>query len=137
MRGKAGRATRVLRAVARAAVLSAGLSACGGSADVQAATLGARIDALEAEIKVRIGPALCRADEDCRALPIGALACGGPSRFLPYSVVGTDEAALERAAGEHRRLSAEKVKAEGTMGICMMLSPPVPRCERSRLACTF
>lgn len=135
--GRAGQAVRGARGVAAVAGLCVALSACGGSGDVEAATLSARIEALEAQIALRIGPALCRADEDCRALPIGALACGGPSRFLPYSVVGTDESALERAAEEHRRLSAEQVKAAGTVGPCMMLSPPLPRCERSRLACTF
>jgi len=134
---RAAAVVRVVRAVALAAGLCAALSACGGSGEVEAATLGARIEALEAEIRLRIGPALCKADEDCRALPIGALACGGPSRFLPYSAVGTDEAALERTAEDHRRLSAEQVRAEGTVGPCMMLSPPLPRCERSRLACTF
>jgi len=130
-------AAGVVRTAGLAAALCVALSACGGSSEVEAATLGARIEALEAEIQLRIGPALCKADEDCRALPIGALACGGPSKFLPYSVVATDETALERVAEQHRRLSAEQVRAEGTVGPCMMLSPPLPRCERSRLSCTF
>lgn len=125
------------RAVALVAGLAILLSACGVLGGVEAAPLGAQIGALETEIRLKIGPARCQADEDCRALPIGALACGGPSAFLPYSVVGTDQAGLERAAEAHRRLSAEQVRADGRLGPCMMLSPPLPRCERARSTCTF
>ncbi len=119
-----------------AVVLATG---CGGSDAVdrvQAAALGARIDAIEAQLRVQIGPAACTSDSDCRALPIGARACGGPDRFLPYSVRATDEAALARLAADHARLSAELLREQGAVGACVVAETPTAYCERSApLAC--
>ena len=141
-RGRVGAAAwwaRSVRAVALAAVAAVMAAGCGGtdaSDRVREVALETRIDLIEAEIKTRIGPALCNGDEDCRALPIGAQACGGPDRYLPYSVRATDEAALARLADDHRRLSAESVALRGVVGACRMTMPPQPYCERSApLAC--
>lgn len=128
--------TRVTLLGLAALVLSAG---CGGSDAgdrAQAAALGARIDVIEAQLRVQIGPAACTVDSDCRALPIGARACGGPDRFLPYSVRGTDEAALARLAADHTRLSADLLREQGSMGACVVAETPTPYCDRSApLAC--
>jgi len=113
------------------AALTLVLSSCSSADKVDEELLRVRIDVLETEIKVRIGPAACTADAECRGLPIGALACGGPSRFLPYSVQATDEGALGRLAQDHRRLSAELVAAQGVVGPCVVLDPPVAFCDRS------
>jgi hypothetical protein len=118
----------------RAAVVlavAALLAACSGGDDkIDEATLSVRIEATEAEIQTRIGPALCSLDSDCRALPMGALACGGPSRFLPYSIRNTDVDELMRRSAEHQRLSAEQLAASGpAVGPCIALVPPLPSCE--------
>lgn len=97
--------------------------------------LQTRIDVIEAEIRTRIGAALCTSDSDCRALPIGALACGGPSRFLPYSIQNTDEGPLGRLSEDHRRLSAEQVALRGVIEPCVALPVPAAYCERSELSC--
>lgn len=118
-----------MRAVAVLAVAVL-LGACGGDDSVQEASLSVRIQATEAEIQARIGPALCSLDSDCRALPMGALACGGPSRFLPYSIRNTDQDELMRRSAEHQRLSSEQLAAAGPAGgPCSVLVPPVPSCE--------
>jgi hypothetical protein len=111
------------------------LAACSGD-EAQEAALATRIDAIEVEIKTRIGPAACSTNSDCRALPIGALACGGPSRYLPYSIRGTDEGALARLADDHQRLSREQLAAQQAVGPCVALAPPVPDCDLAApLAC--
>lgn len=115
------------------AALSLG-SACSSNERDEAALQG-RIEVIETEIKTRIGAALCTADSDCRALPIGALACGGPSRFLPYSIQNTDEGPLGRLSEDHRRLSAELVALRGTVGPCVALETPQAHCERSQASC--
>jgi hypothetical protein len=125
--------------IGRAAVgllaASALLAACGGS-KVEEVALSVRIEAAETEIRTRIGPAICSVDGDCRALPMGALACGGPSRFVPYSIRGTDEGALSRLSEEHQRLSREQLQASGPVaGPCIALLPAVPRCELVQLSC--
>jgi hypothetical protein len=113
------------------------LAACGGGGDAaQATTLEARIAAIDAEVRTRIGPAVCAADSDCRALPMGARACGGPSAYLPYSIRGTDEGPLARLSDDHRRLSEELNRQRQAIGTCEALAEPVPYCERSApLAC--
>ena len=106
------------------------LAACGGDDKIEEATLSVRIEATEAEIQTRIGPALCSLDSDCRALPMGALACGGPARFLPYSIRNTDEDELMRRSAEHQRLSAEQLAVSGpAVGPCIVPATPVPSCE--------
>jgi hypothetical protein len=108
------------------------LAGCGGSTDkVEAVTLPARIDLVEAEVKTRIGPASCTSDGECRVLPMGALACGGASKFLPYSIRGTDEAALAALAADHRSLSAQKLSEQGSVGPCVALSVPAAYCDLS------
>jgi hypothetical protein len=121
--------------VALAATLAlAALSGCGGGGgggSVQMASLETRIAAIDAEVKTRIGPAACSADGDCRALPMGALACGGPSEHLPYSIRGTDEGALSRLSADHRRLSAELNAQRQSVGPCIVLAIPTPVCQTS------
>jgi len=121
---------------ASAALLLAALAGCGGGSPVEQVSLAVRIEAIEAEIRTRIGPAACIADADCGALPLGALACGGPSRFVPYSVRATDEGALSSLGEDHRRLSAELLAGRAAVGPCVALAPPVAYCERlAPLAC--
>jgi hypothetical protein len=122
------------RRLLAAALVALSLAAC-GSDKVEEVSLATRIDLIEAEAKTRIGPAICSIDSDCRALPMGALACGGPSRFLPYSIRGTDEGVLTRLSADHQRLSAEQVAAAGTVGVCIAVVPGVPRCELVTLSC--
>lgn len=132
------RALGLMRRIGLAAALAAGLAVagCGENTKVEEVALATRIDVIEAEIKTRIGPAVCSVDADCRALPMGALACGGPSRFVPYSIRGTDEGALTRLSEDHQRLSAEQLAGQQTVGLCVALLQPVAYCETSApLAC--
>ncbi len=126
------RPARALAALAAAAVVGCG----GGGGAVQEATLETRIAAIDAEVKTRIGPAVCAIDGDCRALPMGARACGGPAEYLPYSIRGTDEGALARLSDDHQRLSAELNAQRQAVGTCEALAAPAPYCQTSApLAC--
>ncbi len=107
------------------------LGGCSGSDKVEAVTLQARIDLISAEVKTRIGPAACTSDGECRVLPMGALACGGPSSFVPYSIRATDEAALARLSADHRALSAEQLEERAAVGPCGVLQVPAAFCELS------
>jgi hypothetical protein len=82
-----------------------------------------------ARIRSLIGDASCTESSQCRTLPIGALACGGPQAYLPYSASRTDEKAL-RALGEQykaERLAA--IKASGMASICVHVSDPGAVCS--------
>ena len=137
-RAKPGAVPARRRGAAALSILATALlGACGGGGDaVQATTLEARIAAIDVEVRTRIGPAVCSVDSDCRALPMGARPCGGPSGYLPYSIRGTDEGPLTRLSDDHRRLSAELNAQRQAVGTCEALAEPVAYCERSApLAC--
>ena len=79
-----------------------------------------------AALQALIGDAACRDDTQCRTLPVGSLACGGPASYLPWSTLRSDEAALKAAAAplaQHRPGSAR-----GEMSICRVLPDPGARC---------
>ena len=98
---------------------TAGTSAPAGRADAAADRDFAALQAL-------IGDAACRDDTQCRTLPVGTLACGGPASYLAWSTLRSDEAALKAAAAPlaHRRPGS----ARGEMSICRVLPDPGARC---------
>jgi len=115
------------------------LSACGGGGASEAiasaggaakvAEINARLLVLETDISTKVLKPLCTSNAQCRALPLGARACGGPDRYQAYSTQVSDTADLERLSAEHQRLSAQRNELEGTMGICSVLPVPAARCE--------
>jgi len=115
------------------------LSACGGGGTSEAiasagaaakvAEINARLLLLETDISTKVLKPFCTSDTQCRALPLGARACGGPDRYQAYSTQVSDRADLERLSAEHQRLSAQRNELEGAMGICSVLPVPAARCE--------
>lgn len=97
----------------------------GGSACVSASA-PPQADRDVAALQALIGDAACRDDTQCRTLPVGTLACGGPASYLPWSTLRSNEAALKAAAEPlaHRRPGS----ARGEMSICRVLPDPGARC---------
>lgn len=80
-----------------------------------------------ARIRALAGGA-CAESAQCRTLPVGAMPCGGPESYLPYSMSGTDEKAL-RALGEQYKAERQAAnKAGGLMSICRHLPDPGAVC---------
>ena len=99
-------------------------SACAQPPPVQPSTDLARIIDL-------IGPATCAADTQCRVIGVGALPCGGPERYVPWSVSATEETALRESAARYaqaRRRHYESIELSST---CVVQPEPGVRCERS------
>ncbi len=81
-----------------------------------------------ARIRALAGSATCTESGQCRTLPVGAMPCGGPESYLPYSMAGTDEKAL-RALGEQYKAERQAAsKAGGMMSICRHLPDPGAVC---------
>lgn len=81
-----------------------------------------------ARIRALAGEASCTESGQCRTLPVGALACGGPESYLPYSTSRTDEKAL-RALGEQYKAERQAAnKAGGMMSICRHIPDPGAVC---------
>lgn len=84
--------------------------------------------ALAAAVRDLIGTPTCSSDDQCRTLPFGAKACGGPQGYVAWSILVTDESAL-KAAGE--RLAAqrrEELRASHAMSDCMFVVDPGAIC---------
>jgi hypothetical protein len=82
-----------------------------------------------ARIKLLVGDAACTESAQCRTLPLGERACGGPRAYLPWSTAQTPEPAL-RALGE--RYKAEQhaqIVASGEQSDCRFLADPGAECR--------
>ncbi|TFW13962.1 hypothetical protein E4L96_18930 [Massilia arenosa] len=77
----------------------------------------------------------CTADADCRTLPVGARACGGPEAYLPYSTKGTDVPALQALADQLAAERRAEIARTGEQGTCMFKPDPGAECRAQR--CTL
>lgn len=119
-------AARLGRRLAGAAALLAcisGATACAQPAGRPDEQTLAAIDAL-------IGSARCRDDGQCRIVGIGANPCGGPERYLAWSIVVTDADALRRLAARHAEQRQRLHEQTGMSSVCVVLPEPAVRCDR-------
>ena len=107
------------------ALLIAATLACAQPAPVEPSTDPARITNL-------IGSATCANDDQCRIIGVGALPCGGPERYLPWSVSVTDETALRDSAARYAEARRRYNEKSGLFSACIVLPEPGVRCDRSR-----
>lgn len=82
-----------------------------------------------ARIRSVIGDASCTHSGQCRTLPIGALACGGPQAYLPYSESRTDEKALRALGEQYKAERLAEIKAGGLASICRHVPDPGAVCS--------
>jgi hypothetical protein len=81
-----------------------------------------------AEIRRLIGTPACSENAQCRTLPVGAAACGGPQEYLPFSNASTDEGQL-RALAERSKVERQaEIKSSGEMSICIHRPDPGAVC---------
>ncbi len=80
--------------------------------------------ALKKDVRAVAKPAGCTQAAQCKAMPMGAKPCGGPTEFVIYCSVGTDEKVLTEKV--QAATDAEKAKnaATGAMGTCLALAQP-------------
>jgi hypothetical protein len=90
---------------------------------------------LRQRITAEIGEARCSADSQCRVLPIGAKACGGPAGWQAYSTVEGRADRLTVWAAQLERQERTRQAAEGLMSNCAVELPPAVACVAQR--CTL
>lgn len=88
--------------------------------------------ALMARIQAEIGSARCDSDAQCRTLPLGHKACGGPLRFVPWSVAVSRGDKLQAWADELAALQRKRQSQSGMVSNCMVLMDPGARCLQQR-----
>jgi hypothetical protein len=83
---------------------------------------------LLAQIRALIGNASCTDGSQCRTLPIGARACGGPEGYLAYSTSSAPEAELKALAERHKQERADFHAKSGMMSNCRYMPDPGAVC---------
>ena len=131
-----------LRAPVAAAVLAGAwlVSACqaqpmANRAAGSPATAAASDADLQRRIVEGIGPAACQADGECRTLPVGAKACGGPASWLAYSTRSSDGAQLLVWSDALAARQRQQQQARGQASTCSVVPDPGAACVAGR--CTI
>ena len=79
-------------------------------------------------VRSLIGDAACESDGQCRTVPTGAKACGGPEAYLAWSVARTDEKALRAEADRHAKAARLDTAAKGMASNCSVVVDPGAYC---------
>lgn len=79
-----------------------------------------------------IGPAACTADSQCRSLPVGARACGGPAGYWAWSTESSDAKQVLDLARRQAEAQKRENAASGMQSDCRMLTDPGAACVANR-----
>ena len=105
-------------------------AAGGGTAGVASAAGAIALDAENpmAALRALVGDAACESDADCRSMPIGAKACGGPEGYVAWSRRVGDAAALAEAVAAYNARRAADTQRDGRVSDCAMAVDPGAAC---------
>ena len=93
--------------------------------DAPAAAAGSTLE----QIRAMIGGAACTGPSQCRSLPVGARACGGPEAYLPYSTANLSEPALKALAERYKGERETQNQASGMISTCLFIADPGAVCR--------
>ena len=88
--------------------------------------------ALLQRIRAEVGQAACTSTADCRTLPIGSKACGGPAGWMAWSATASRADTLQAWALELAQRQRQADMADGRMSTCSVVPDPGARCEAGR-----
>ena len=108
------------------------LGACQAQTGGAAAAGGHDEAALLARIQAAVGEAACSSDAQCRSLPIGEKACGGPERWMAWSAASARAEQLPGWAAELASLARQRHLRSGMAGNCQYLADPGAVCRARR-----
>lgn len=84
---------------------------------------------LPAQMRAQIGAAACTDSSQCKTVPLGARACGGPEGYLAYSTSTTPTAPLLALAERYAQQRRAEQAASGMMSTCQMMVDPGAVCQ--------
>ena len=105
------------------------LGACQAQTGVATAAGGTEETALLARIQAAVGEAGCSSDAQCRTLPIGEKACGGPERWMAWSTTSPKADQLPAWAAELATLARQRNQRSGMVSNCQYLPDPGAVCR--------
>jgi len=89
-------------------------------------------ETLHQRIREGVADAACTSNAQCRTLPIGHKACGGPEGYLVWSSAGTSEGVLRGLVDQYNQARKRDVQQSGRVSDCSMLADPGARCDAGR-----
>ncbi len=84
----------------------------------------AEVHRLESRALSMVRATGCTSAEDCRSVPVGSRACGGPRTYLVYCRTSTDSVALHRVLDELARAERAANERSGMASTCDFRMPP-------------
>lgn len=80
------------------------------------------------QIKAEIGDAACTDTAQCRSLPLGAKACGGPETYLAWSTTKSTASSLQALATRYAGERRAQIAANHEISTCSMMLAPAAIC---------
>lgn len=100
-----------------------------GSAAVQASAATAGAPELLQRLRAMEAASTCNAAADCRAVPLGARLCGGPSAWIAMSNAQMPAAApLAERYTALRKAANEAAEKDGMVSTCQVIPQPAVGC---------
>jgi hypothetical protein len=84
---------------------------------------------LAQRITVEIDDAACDSPAQCRTLPYGHKACGGPERYLAYSTRKSDPVRLTQLGADLANARRAEEQKTGMMSTCSVVPDPGATCS--------
>ena len=81
-------------------------------------------DAAFSNLQAAIGTPVAQMESECRLVPVGARACGGPAGYLVTSATGQQELEIVRLAGLVTALDREANAQFGLVSTCEVIPAP-------------
>jgi hypothetical protein len=88
----------------------------------------ARLEQMEKEILEIVNDLNCQDSTDCQFVGFGVKPCGGPWRYLIYSVTNVDNVLLNEKVKEYNEYNDMLNNRYGWVSDCSMAEPPVLGC---------
>jgi len=90
------------------------------------------IHAANTQLKTLTENTSCDTSTQCRVLPVGNRACGGPSSYLIYSTKHSNNEEVEKLAEHITSLESQFNAQTGMMSICQHLTAPATQCSDNK-----
>ncbi len=87
-----------------------------------------RLRFMEQEILAMIQDKSCQGERICGTIAFGSKPCGGPWKYLIYSLTPAEVEVLREKVEDYNVLEAEVNHREGKISDCFMVSPPPVTC---------
>jgi len=87
---------------------------------------------LTRELQALVGPAACKTDSQCRTLPVGAKACGGPAAYWAWSTQDGDAKRITALAARQAEAQRHEIEASGARSNCALVTDPGAVCVAGR-----